>query len=63
MTFTGLNYGEQVVAMKTLEIRRLKRSWRKLYEAHGDLVRSTAIGATFILGGVYVAKILLAKVL
>jgi len=49
--------------MRRIEVRRLKRSWKRLYLAHGDLMRSTAIGATFIVGGVYVAKILLGKIL
>ena len=49
--------------MKPIVLRKLNRSWRRLYHQHGDLLRSTAIGLLFIFAGIWAAKILLLKVI
>jgi len=49
--------------MKPVVLRKLRKSWNRLYLSHGDLVRSTAIGALFIFAGFWAAKILLMKMI
>ena len=49
--------------MKALALRKLHKSWRRLYRGHGDLLRSTAIGASFAFAGIWVVKILLLKMI
>ena len=49
--------------MKAVPLRKLQKSWHRLYRGHGDLLRSTLIGALFAFAGIWAAKILLLKMI
>ena len=49
--------------MKAFALRKLQKSWRRLYQGHGDLLRSTVIGALFAFAGIWAVKILLLKLI
>ena len=49
--------------MKAVALRKLQKSWNRLYRGHGDLLRSTVIGVLFAFAGIWAVKVLLLRMI